>query len=108
MSEKIYTIEQIKNIVSPIAQKHKIPKVYLFGSYARGDADGKSDIDIRIDAENLRSLFDLGLLYSDLEDAFGKSLDIVTTEALRERLSDPLTRRFVRNMKKDECLIYEE
>ena len=34
----IYSIEDIKAIVTPIAQKHGIPAVFLFGSYARGMA----------------------------------------------------------------------
>jgi uncharacterized protein len=33
-----YTIEEIKNIVAPIARKYDIKHIYFFGSYARGDA----------------------------------------------------------------------
>lgn len=32
-----YTIEEIKNVVTPIAQKYGVDNIYLFGSYARGD-----------------------------------------------------------------------
>ncbi|MEY8576271.1 nucleotidyltransferase domain-containing protein [Oscillospiraceae bacterium 21-37] len=38
MTRKVYTINEIKGIVAPIAQKHGVNRVYLFGSYARGDA----------------------------------------------------------------------
>ncbi len=108
MSEKIYTIEEIKKIVTPIARKHRITRMYLFGSYARGEADADSDIDIRIDAANLRTLFEMGDLYADLEEALNKSLDLVTTESLRENINDPLTRKFIRTIKKEEHLLYEE
>ena len=108
MTEKIYSIEEIKEIVAPIAKRHCVTKMYLFGSYARGDADAKSDVDIRIDAKNLRTLFALGGLYADLEDALHKSLDLVTTESLRANLHDPLTRKLVRHIKQEEVLLYEE
>lgn len=108
MTEKIYTVNEIRDIVIPIAKRHRVTRIYLFGSYARGEADHTSDIDLRIDAKNIRTLFALGGLYADLEDALHKSLDLVTTESLRENLHDPMTRKLIRNMRKDEMLLYEE
>lgn len=108
MAERIYTINEIRNIVTPIAKRHRVTRMYLFGSYARGEAESDSDIDLRIDAANITTLFALGGLYADLEEALGKSLDLVTTESLRENLHDPLTRKLVRNMIKDEKLLYKE
>jgi len=108
MSEKKYTINEIRELIVPVAKKHGIKRVFLFGSYARGDADSSSDIDLRIDAPNISTLFELGEVYADFEEAIGKSLDLVTTEALRKKLSDPLTRRFVRNISNEEILLYEE
>ena len=45
----IYTLEQIRDAVAPIAKKYQIPAVYLFGSYARGTATEESDIDLLVD-----------------------------------------------------------
>ena len=53
MEVKTYTIDEIKNIVTPIAEKYQIAQVYLFGSFARGDFDEQSDIDICIEIGNL-------------------------------------------------------
>ena len=56
MSEKRYSIEELKKIIVPIAVKYHISKVYLFGSFARGDYNELSDIDLRIEkGENLRA-----------------------------------------------------
>ena len=108
MTEKIYTVNEIRDIVIPIAKRHRITRMYLFGSYARGEADHTSDIDLRIDAKNIPTLFALGGIYADLEEALDKPIDIVLTDALHKNLSDPVTRRMVRNMKKDEVLLFEE
>ncbi len=108
MTDKIYTIDEIKSIVAPIAKQHQISKMYLFGSYARGEADEKSDIDIRVDSDNLHNLFLLGDLYADLEDALKKSLDLITTDSLRANKHDPITQKLIRNIKKEERLLYEE
>lgn len=41
----IYTIEEITERVRPVAEKYGLRSVYLFGSYARGDATEESDVD---------------------------------------------------------------
>ena len=60
MTNKIYSISEIKDIVSPIAKKYGVENVYLFGSYARGEATPDSDLDLRIDKGKLRGLIMLG------------------------------------------------
>jgi len=80
----VYTIEQIKERIAPVALKYRLPAVYIFGSYARGDATDTSDVDILVDREGsaIRSLFDMGALYCDLSDSFKKEVDLVTVDAL--------------------------
>ena len=48
MNNGIFTIQSIKELVEPIAQKYKVQAIYLFGSYARGDADESSDLDFLV------------------------------------------------------------
>ena len=42
MQTQVYSIDEIREIVAPIAKQHGVDKVFLFGSYARGDALQKS------------------------------------------------------------------
>ena len=39
----VYTTSEIANIINPIAEKHNLKAVFLFGSYARGVAKETSD-----------------------------------------------------------------
>ncbi len=69
-----------------IAAQHGAHNVRVFGSIARGDARPDSDIDVLVDLEPGRSLFDLGGLLSDLQDLLGRNVDVVTEKGLRERI----------------------
>ena len=49
----IYTVEEIRRRITPVAVRHRLKAVYLFGSYARGEATDESDIDLLIDTETI-------------------------------------------------------
>jgi predicted nucleotidyltransferase len=57
----IYSIEELKELIEPIVIRFKLKALWVFGSYARGGATEKSDIDFLIDDKdfNLPSLYDL-------------------------------------------------
>ena len=95
-------------MVIPRATQQKGLKVYLYGSYAPGEADEKSDIDVRIDGGKIDSLFVLGGLYAALEEALQKPLDLITTDSLRKNKDDRMTQKLIRHIKKEERLIYED
>lgn len=97
---KVYTVEEIKNIAGEIAGRHGVGKMFLFGSYARGDAKATSDLDFRIDKGRIKGLFALGGLYADLQEAFDRPVDLVTTESLDEG--------FMNEIKSEEVLIYAD
>lgn len=82
----VYTLAEIKNKVIPILEKYRIPDMYLFGSYARGNATEDSDIDFLIDTTgtDLTSLLRLGALYCDLEETFQKPIDLITVGAIMQ------------------------
>lgn len=67
---------------------NRLLAVYLFGSYARGEANENSDVDILVDTTGtqLKSLFALGALYNDLEEALGKKIDLITVSSLQQRV----------------------
>lgn len=64
----VFTLDELKTKIAPIAEKYGLKAVYLFGSYARNEATDDSDVDILIDRTDskIHSMFDMGGLYSDL------------------------------------------
>ena len=75
--KKIYTISQIKKIILPILSKYGIKDVYLFGSYARGEANENSDVDIFCDQGNIKSLFVQAEMEDLLREKLKKDVDVV-------------------------------
>ena len=73
----VLTIKQIKDRIRPIMQKHNIHEVYLFGSYSRGEATNKSDVDIYCESGDIKGLIAAGFFKDELESALGKEVDIV-------------------------------
>ena len=105
--EKIYALSEIQELINPILQNYGVSRAYLFGSYARGEATEESDIDLRIDGGKIKSMFGLGALYYELTQALGKSVDLVTTEALEHTTNIERTECFRTYIEEDERLIYE-
>lgn len=72
-----YTVSQIQDILVPIFREYNIRKAILFGSYAKGSAKDKSDIDLLVDS-GLKGLAFFGLL-EDVVNALGKEVDLLDT-----------------------------
>lgn len=76
MNNKIFTIKDIEALVKPIAEKYKVEEIYLFGSYARGEADESSDLDFLVfGGEN----FKLTMIFSlaeELRTVLKKEVDV--------------------------------
>lgn len=98
MSVKNYTIDEIKTIIEPIAKKYGVASIYLFGSYARGDATENSDVDLRVEKGSLKGMFALCGLYTEIAEALQTEVDVLTTGSFDE---DTL-----RKIKKEEVLLY--
>lgn len=70
---------EIKKILKDVLGNHGITKIYLFGSYARGEATSSSDIDILCDKGNIITFIEQGELEDELENRLGKNVDLVFT-----------------------------
>jgi predicted nucleotidyltransferase/DNA-binding XRE family transcriptional regulator len=78
----ILTIEKIKTIVYPIFQAYDIKFCYLFGSYAKGNANDKSDVDLLI-SSSITGLAFYGLV-EKLRSTLNKRVDLLTLEQIKD------------------------
>ena len=77
ISSRVLTIKQIKERIKPVMEKHKVEDVYLFGSYARGEANSDSDVDLYCSSGDIRTLYDEVDFTDELKVALGKKVDVV-------------------------------
>lgn len=109
MNILIYSINEIKQRITPVADKHNLKAVYLFGSYARNEATEDSDVDMLVDTTGspIFGVFALGGLYGDLEEALEKSIDMVTTDAFDgEDETKPRIIRFKKRLMAEKIPLY--
>ena len=96
--ERVLGISEIQNTVRELGGKYGAERIYLFGSYARGEALPGSDVDLRIDKGKIRGLFALSGLRLALEEQLGTKVDLLT--------SDSLDHAFLDRIRPEEVLLY--
>ena len=102
MSEKIYTIEELKTILQDILKNFAVKKAILFGSYAKNTPTSKSDIDLVIDSEGkLLNIYFYGLL-EDLVQKLQKNVDLFEISEIQKNS------RIYNDIKKEGVIVYEK
>lgn len=81
-------LAQIRAKIIPILKDQGVVKAAIFGSYATGEAKSNSDVDLLVELEGRKSLFDLVGLKLDLEDALNKKIDLLTYDSIHPPLRD--------------------
>lgn len=89
-------ISDKRDQVLALAAKHGASNVRIFGSVASGTAGQNSDIDFLVDMEKGRSLFDMGGLLMELQELFGRKVDVVTENGLRKRIRETVLRQAIK------------
>lgn len=88
----IYTIEQIKNKSKEVFDNQDFVKeAYLLGSYARGEATEKSDIDFMIVLNRAVGMEFFGL-YHFLQKEFQKDVDVLTEKEAYDIMPESIER----------------
>ena len=85
-------LQEKREQILTIAEKHGAFNVRIFGSVARGEARPDSDIDFLVELEPGRSLFDLGGLLYEIRSLLGVEVDVVTEKGLRTRIRERVLR----------------
>lgn len=86
------TISEAREDIRRIATVHGAHNVRVFGSTGRGEQGASSDLDLLVDMEEGRTLFDLIALSNDLEDSLEVEVDVVTEASLSPYMRDRILR----------------
>lgn len=81
-NKPLYSIYEIKKTLKPIFDKHKVKKAILFGSYVKGTADTRSDIDLVVDTD-LSGLDFYGLL-GEVSDKLRFPVDLIAKKEIKK------------------------
>ena len=93
------TVQQIKETVAGYFKDKPVKEVYLFGSYARGEAKEDSDIDLGIVMDDTRmNLWQYAGMALGLEESLNKRIDLVEINLMHSWVK--------RNFEKDKMEIY--
>ncbi len=102
MVEKIYTIDELKKIISNVLKNFEVKKAVLFGSYAKNTPTAKSDIDLVVDSEGkLLNIYFYGLL-EDLIQKLQKNVDLFEISEIQK------DSRIYNDIQKEGIVIYEK
>ena len=96
----VYSVDELRMIVSDIAKQYGVKKVALFGSYSTGKQTSESDIDLLIDKGDIKGLFMLNSFINSLQDKLGKDVDVMTY--------DSLDRSLIKDYLNNEIVLYKE
>ena len=86
---------KLKELKPIIAARYRAKEVGLFGSFARGEQNASSDIDVLVEFEEGADLFDLIGLTDYLEELLQRKVDIVPKRALRAELRESVLREVI-------------
>ena len=92
-------LSTIRDVVAPIASRYGVERMFLFGSRARGDNRPDSDYDFLVSSGKIRGLWKFIGFWTDLEEAFHSSVDVITDDAPDKQL--------LAEARKDGLLVYE-
>lgn len=102
MSDKIYTIKELRKILQKILQNFEVKKAILFGSYAKNNPTSKSDIDLVIDSEGkLLNIYFYGLL-EELVQTLQKNVDLFEITEIQKGS------KIYNDIQKEGIIIYEK
>ncbi|MBI4419353.1 MAG: nucleotidyltransferase family protein [Gemmatimonadetes bacterium] len=76
--------------LAEICRRNEVGRLRIFGSASRGDEGPDSDIDLLVDFGSPKGFFELIRLEDELEDFFGRPVDVVTEPGLSPYLRESI------------------
>ena len=98
--------EYIAQVVKEYFKDKPVKKVYLFGSYARGEADDNSDVDLLVDLDRTQTIgWSFYGWHEELKNRLKKNVDVISNAKRSEEVSNW---NFIVKINQNKLLIYEK
>ncbi|MCE9620825.1 MAG: nucleotidyltransferase family protein [Actinomycetia bacterium] len=81
------SLRRKRDAITATCLRHGASHPRVFGSVAKGKARTDSDVDLLVDLEPGRTLFDVAALHDELVELLGHEVDVLTSGAVRGRLA---------------------
>ncbi len=88
-------IETIRPHLSELGETYKVKKIGVFGSFARGEENEDSDVDLLVEFLEPVSLFAFVELKETLEKILHRKVDLVTEKAVKPRIRERILKEVV-------------
>lgn len=98
-ASKNSSIDDIRTVITPIASKYGVERIFLFGSRARGDNSEDSDYDLLVSLGAIKNMVQLGCFVDDLTTALNKNVDVISDQSENQIL--------IQKAKNEGILIFE-
>lgn len=102
MTTKIYSVEDIKNMINEILKNTEVEKAILFGSYAKNKPTKNSDIDILIDSKGKVKGLKFFAIVDKIREKFDKDVDVI------EKIEIDKNSKIEKEIEKTGVVIYEK
>lgn len=76
MTSKVLTLDYLKEKIAPVALKYGVDKIYVFGSYARGEATSDSDVDLLVFGGDNFKPANIFVLAEEVRQILDKEVDV--------------------------------
>ena len=89
------TIAALSSELIPVLKEYKIIRGSLFGSFARGDQQENSDVNLLIDTNGKLNLFDILRLERKLAERVSRKVDLVEFDAIKSSIREQVLKETI-------------
>jgi len=88
-------VRALREMMPYLAERYGVKHLGVFGSYARGEADDRSDLDILVEFERAPTLWEFIRLERELGDKLGVRVDLVMKKSLKPGIGGAILKEVV-------------
>ena len=81
-------LEQYQQLILPVLKRYFIKRAAIFGSFAKGDVNVNSDVDLLIEPGNGFTIFKMLKLEEEISDLIKRKVDLVEYSALKSSIRE--------------------